>query len=598
MQFLKQVFASLLGTFLAFVLFSIFGVSIFTVMLLAALVEEEAPHLKDKSILTFDLSAEIQDTVPIASFAASFTEGDDKILSLRHAVKAIEAAAKDDRIVALFLDGSGGEGSSGYANLQALRRALEKFQEADKKIIAYDVDWTERKYYLGSIADEILLNPMGAMELNGLGSQQLFFTGALEKFGIGVQIVRVGKYKSAVEPYTQQQLSPENREQLENLLGDLWENFLQVVGKSREISSQQLQNLVSTRGLFLPQEAISTGLADELAYLDEVEAKFRKLTQQSKKKQGFRQIDLGTYAEIARQESRSSANKVGILYAQGTIVYGEGSREQMGSDRLMRQLRELRDDDEIKTVVLRIDSPGGSALASELILRELQLLQKKKPTIVSMGNVAASGGYWIAMGADRIFAELTTVTGSIGVFSILPNIEKIAAENGLTWDVVKTAPFADTSSISRPKTEQELKIIQGGVDRIYELFLDKVAKSRYLPRETVAAIAQGRVWSGLDAKKLGLVDELGGLDAAIAYAAKKADLGEDWQVEEYREEPSFNELLGSLFSLAIAPQQTQFSPSSSLMKEWQNLQKELNILQNLNDPQNIYTLFPFSLNID
>ena len=592
MQFFKQIFASLLGTFLALVLFSLFGISVFTMILVASIAagQEESPRVKENSILTFDLSEIIEDTIPIDAFAERFAEGDSGVLSLRRAVKALEAAAEDDRIVALLLDGSGGDGSTGYANLQALRRALEKFRSADKKIIAYDVDWGEREYYLSSLADEILLNPRGAIDVNGLGVQQLFLTGALDKFGIGIQVVRVGKYKSAVEPYTQQQFSPENREQLENWIGDAWQEFLQVVGEAREIAPQELQNLVSANGIFLPQDAIAFGLADELAYFDEVESKLRELTKQTQKKKGFRQIDLGTYADIARKDESSSRNKIGVLYARGVIVYGEGSREQLGSDRLVRQLRELREDKDLKAVVLRIDSPGGSALASELILRELKLLQKAKPTIVSMGNIAASGGYLIAMGSDYIFAESMTTTGSIGVYGILPNIEKFSEDNGITRDVVKTAPFADTRSILRPKTEQELTIIQRFVDRIYEVFLDSVAESRSLPKNTVDEIAQGRVWSGLDAKELGLVDELGGLDDAIAYAAKEADLGDDWEVEEYREEPTFSEILESFLSLASAPHKTQTVNFAPLMKEWQHLQEEVRILQSLNDPQSVYSI--------
>lgn len=593
MQFFKQVFASLLGTFLALIFFGIFGVSVFTAILVASLAtgEEESPRVRNKSVLTFDLSAEVEDTVPIDAFAASFAEGEGNALSLRRAIRAIEAAAEDDRIVALFLDGSRGDGRTGFANLQALRRALEKFRSAEKKIIAYDVNWGEREYYISSLADEILLNPRGSIDVNGLGVQQLFLTGALEKFGIGIQVVRVGKYKSAVEPYTQQEFSPENREQLENWIGDAWQEFLQVVGKGREMTPQQLQSLINQNGLFLPLEAIAAGFVDELAYYDEVEAKLRELTDQAKIKKGFRQIDLETYAGITRKSDRSSDNKIGVLYARGAIVYGEGNQEQIGSDRFVRQLRELREDEDLKAIVLRIDSPGGSALASELILRELQLLQEAKPTIVSMGNVAASGGYLIAMGSDYIFAESMTTTGSIGVYGILPNVEKIAADNGITRDVVKTAPYADAESILRPKTEAELVIIQRFVDRIYEVFLDSVTESRKLPRQTVAEIAQGRVWSGLDAKELGLVDELGGLDAAIAHAAEKAELGDDWEVEEYREEPTLSEILESFLSIATAPQKKEETNFSPFLKEWQHLQEEFKILQSLNDPKGVYSIF-------
>lgn len=585
LKFLRDVLASTLGVILALVLAGVLSGGLLLFFLVAlGLSDEEETLVGDRTVLVWDLSTPIRDTQLLGELGTWFTsESGD--LSLRQATAALEAAAEDDRIVALLIDGRQGEAGLGFAMLGELRPALEAFQASGKKIVAYHVDWSEGSYYLGAIADSVVINPLGAMEMNGFSAEQPFLTGALDRFGIGVQVLRVGEYKSAVEPFTETEFSPENREQLTTLLGDLWGDFLTVVGGDRNKTPQQLQQIAATQGILLPEAALTAGLVDEIAYFDEVAAQLRELTEESEEpKRYFRQISLTNYHnDVSLASSTSYRQNVAVLYAEGEIVYGEGEIEQIGSDRLIRQLRELREDERIKAIVLRVNSPGGSATASELILRELQLTREEKPIIVSMGNVAASGGYWIAMGGDRIFAETNTITGSIGVFGLAINLEAITNNNGITWDTVKTAPLADIDTISRPRTEAEMAQLQQFVDQIYTLFLEKVAKGRDLPTAQVAELAQGRVWSGADALSNGLVDEIGGLEAAIAYAAERAELGEDWGVEEYQNEPDFEELL--LRTLSV-------QTNSPLTAQWLQLQTQLRQLQTWNDPRQVYALWP------
>jgi protease-4 len=402
----------------------------------------------------------------------------------------------------------------------------------------------------------------------------------------------VGNYKSAVEPYTRASLSPENRQQLETLIGGIWQNFITNVASSRKISPTQIQAIADNQGLLSAQEAKSKGLIDQIAYWDEVLAKLTSLS--AKEQQTFRQIDLASYSDVAVKSvpEKSSANKIAVVYAEGAIVNGDGTFETVGGDRFSRELRKIRNDDEVKAVVLRINSPGGSATASEIILREIQLIKAEKPVIISMGDVAASGGYWMATGGQHIFAEPNTITGSIGVFSLLFNTEKIGNNFGLTWDTVKTAKLADLSTNVRPKSEQEIAIYQQTVNKIYDLFLDKVSQSRKIPKEKVAEIAQGRVWLGTDAQKIGLVDDLGGLNAAIAYAVAQTNLGQDWEIVEYPQKKSLEAaILGKLFNIQAF---TVVNPSDPLTVEWEKFKQELGVLQTFNDPKSVYARLPFN----
>lgn len=602
-QFLKQTFASTIGSMIGLCLFLGLSVGGLVLILLITVSDsKKSQGVQDKSVLVFDLSTQVKDSKSPANLAQAFSAEKQESIPLRRVLESINEATKDDRIVAMLLDGRKVSTPNGYATIEEVRTALEKFKAAGKKIIAYDVTLSEQEYYLASLADEVIVNPMGTMELNGLSSKQMFFKGALEKYGVGVQVIRVGDYKSAVEPYIRADLSPANKEQTKVLLWDLWGKFLNHVADSRKLDLVKLQQLVDAKGYLEPQEAKQAGLIDQVGYYDQVVSKLRTLTQETKdteETESFRQVDLGAYATQMIPSTEVAVNagsKIAVIYAEGAIVDGSGSIETVGSDRFAEDFQELRADESVKAVVLRINSPGGSATASDVILREILLTKKKKPVIVSMGNVAASGGYWIAAGADEIFAEENTITGSIGVFGLLSNIQEIANVNGVTWDVVKTGKFADIDSNVRPKTKAELAIYQQSVDKTYGLFVSKVADYRHLPVAKVKEIARGRVWSGKEAIKIGLVDRLGGLESAIAYAAKKANLGNSWQLEEYPQQNPFDtQILQQLFTAKTWESQAAQEPiTAELLK----IKQELSMLSAFNAPSGVYARLPFNFEID
>jgi protease IV len=595
-DFLKYTFATVLGLLL------FLGVSVggLVFLIVATAARDTGPTVKDKSVLVFDLSQNITDSkAPTDTLNGVLAGNDRNSITLRSVLDALDHATTDKRIVGIYIYGDGsGSNAAGFATLKEVRQALERFRAAGKPIFAYDVDWREREYYLGSVANTLAINPIGSLEMNGLSSETTFFAGALKKFGVGVQVTRVGKYKSAVEPFLLTKRSPASREQTETLLGDLWQEFLTTTGKARQLTPQKLQEIADNKGMLVAKEAQQAGLFDRVVYDDEIEAELEKLTGEDEDKSSFRHVTLKTYAKIAAKDTKkSSKNQIAVVYAEGEIVNGQGTAGMVGGDRLAAQLRDLRLDPDVKAVVLRVNSPGGSATASEIIQREIVLLrQAKKPIVVSMGDVAASGGYWIATYGDRIFAEPNTITGSIGVFGQLLNLQKLANENGITWDVVKTGKFADSQTISRPKTPEELALAQRAVNQIYDQFLTKVADSRKIAKVKVAEIAQGRVWSGLQAKSLGLVDEMGGLDAAIKDAVKRANVGDDWQLMEANRSRSFREqIIEQLFeSKLVAPTM----PTDRLTQEIQKFQADLGILQTMNDPHGIYLRLPINFRID
>lgn len=611
-NFLKQTFASVVGTLLGLLIFLGIGVTGLVLMLVLVASRDTEPQVREKSMLVYDLSLNITDAPSKSGTSALLQQvsgENDNSIALHTVLDTLEKARRDSRIIGIYLDGSEGAEASdtGYATLKEVRQALQRFRDAGKTIIAYGTEWGKRDYYLSSVANTIILNPLGALEINGLSSQPVFLTGALQKYGVGVQVVRVGKFKGAVEPLIRTNLSPENRQQTQQLLSDVWGEWRYSVGNSRKLSQEKLQAIADSQGLLQADPAQKQGLVDKIAYFDQVLGQLKQLTGEDEENKTFRQISLSKYAEVPGKSlgvERNSQNQVAVVYAEGAIVNGQGAAGQVGGDRFARIFRRIRQDDDIKAVVLRVNSPGGSATASEIIQREVRLTGQVKPVIVSMGDIAASGGYWIVTDAKRIFAQPNTITGSIGVFGQLLNLQKLANNNGITWDVVKTGKYADTQTVSRPKSPQELAIIQRSVDRIYDMFLTKVAQGRKLPQQNVAEIAQGRVWSGIAAKKIGLVDEMGGLDAAIEYAAKQAKLGNDWELREYPEARTFSErLLGrlsgevrSIFSQDI--QQTQLTPPDPLSAEIYKLRDEVSILQSMNDPLDVYARLPFNLKID
>ncbi|MDD1465968.1 signal peptide peptidase SppA, partial [Dolichospermum sp. ST_sed5] len=449
-NFIKQTLASLVGSLMGLTIFS--GVSTLGFLLIligVASSQSSAPTVKDKSVLVFDLSMKITDSEPDSGqlLQKTFSGVEENSITLRKVVKTIENAGYDQRIVAIYLDGTNANSAVGYASLKEIRQALEKFRKTGKKIIAYSTDWSEREYYLSSVANQIVVNPMGAMEVNGLSSQPMFLAGAFQKYGVGVQIVRVGKFKGAVEPLILDKLSPENREQTQKLLDDVWGEWRTSVGTSRKILPQKLQAIANSQPILEATAAKSNGLVDTIAYQDQVFTDLKKLTGKNEKDKTFTKISLGDYAEVP-EKSLNSDHKIAIVYAEGEIVNGSGDNGQVGGDNFAKIFSKIRQNDQIKAVVLRINSPGGSATAAEIMQREIKLTRQVKPVIVSMGDVAASGGYWIASDSTRIFAQPNTITGSIGVFGVLFNGQKLGNNNGITWDTVKTAQYADQQTIS------------------------------------------------------------------------------------------------------------------------------------------------------
>ncbi len=607
-QFLKYTLASLTGSILFFLLLG-FLLTLGAVGLVGALIaglgrESDAPDVEENSVLVYDLSAAIPDSLAAIDPSALLFGGPAPAqLTLRQAVLALEAAATDDRITALYLKGTGADVGTGLASQREIQQALEVFRATDKPILAYDVSWSEREYALAALADTIYLNPFGEVEMNGLYSETMYQAEALEKLGVGVQVTRVGRYKSAVEPLIRNSMSPEEREQTQQLLGDIWQTLLAETAAPRSLQPRQLHTIANTQGFLFGAEAKTQQLADAIAYEDEVITALRELTGEGNQPEDdldFRQISLARYAETVEDPltSRRSDNQVALVYAEGPIVDGDsdsfGSSSVIAGNTLARQLRQLRQDDQVKAVVLRVNSPGGSATASEVILREIQLVRKAgKPVVVSMGNVAASGGYWISCQADAILAQPTTITGSIGVFGVFLNLEDLGTKVGVNWDSVRTAQLADIFSNTRPRTEAELNVLQQSVDTIYDAFLDRVSQGRDLPAAQVAELAQGRVWSGKAALRLGLVDELGGLNRAIATAAELAELGEDWRLQEYPEDTEWQRFL----RIFLGSEATVATAQDPLTAQVVNFLDDTQLLRTLNDPRGIYSLMPFRLEV-
>jgi protease IV len=602
--FLKQTLASTLGSFLGLTIFS--GISLLTVLfviggIVASFEDKGLPTVKDKTILVLDLSAGITDFNPGATLEQTLTGRGKKDLTLHQVTSAIQSASKDNKIVAIYLDGSRArsKGGSGLASLREVRLALNNFRQAGKQIYAYDADLSRRDYYLASVANTIALNPLGTLDLNGFQTENLFYRGAFDKYGVGAEVIRVGKYKSAYESFSLKGFSPESRKENQELLGNLWGDFKETIGSNRQIPASEIQAIADTQGNLSAVDALNKKFVDKILYPDQVKQELIKIGVEEKAG-SFRKIGIGEYSEIAAAKEKNSEQKIAVLYAQGTIVEGGSEPGQIGGDTFSETIAELRRNKNIKAVVLRVNSPGGSATASDRMQRELKLLSKEKPLVVSMGNVAASGGYYISANASRIFAQPNTITGSIGVIGLQLNFQKLASNQGLTWDVVKTSKFADSATVSRPKTKEELAIAQKFVNQIYDEFLDRVAEGRKIPKDKVNEIAQGRVWSGTEALKIGLVDELGGLQESIAYAAKQAKLGDNWELAEYPDTEDFQTRLLKRLNgeeATLLRQQTN-STDSVLTNEFKKLQASLTELKNLNDPRGVYARMTFNLNLD
>ena len=566
------------------------------------------------SILVFDMSINVTDSPEHAtsenSLSSALGQDQARSMTLHRLVSALKKAAKDERITGLLLMGSfePADFGTGYACLKELREAVIDFKKGDghtpKKVYAYLDAPTTRDYYVASAANVIYMNPYGEMEMPGLAVVKTYYAGALQKYGIDVQVTRVGKYKSAVEPFILTKMSDADREETQKLIDDLWGDFISAVTTSRPIDAASLQTLVDTDGYIIPQHALDAKLVDKLGYFGDVLNELGKVAPSSdyaKIPLPFKQVAIGDYISAGRTPrllgERGSDNVVAVLYLEGEIVDGWGDTTNVGGDRFAAELRQLRKDDDVKAVVLRVNSPGGSAYASEVIQHEIIALKAKKPVIISMGNYAASGGYWVSTYGDRIFAEPNTLTGSIGVFGMFVDVQKLGNDFGITWDSAKTGAYADFETISRPKTEQELNLAQLRVNDLYDKFLTKVSESRKIPRASLELIAQGRVWPGSEALDLKLVDEIGGLEKAITYAANndKAKLGDRYRVKEYPEQLNFAEALAQLFNNQEEP--LSKAKTDPLTQQFLKMKSDLKELQGFNDPLGAYARMPLGWEI-
>ena len=523
-QFFKFVFASMLGFFLTLLIFTVIVIGGITALVSST---EKTAEVKENSILYVNLNFPITER----SEANPFEDVDfgplksEKVLGLNDILKSIKNAKEDNKIKGIYLDVS--YVSTGMATLEEIRNELINFKKSGKFIIAYSEVYSQGSYYLASVANKVYLNPQGILELKGFSSQISFFKGALEKLAIEPQIIKVGTYKSAVEPFILESMSDANKQQMTALLGSLFENFTKGIATSRKIPQDSVYAIANQLQSRSPEDAVKLKLVDGLKYKDEVLAELKKLTK-TDLKDDLTTIGLSDYVSSIKNTS-TAKDRIAVVYANGDIMGGEGDENTIGSETLSRALRNAREDDKIKAVVLRVNSPGGSALASDVIWREVVLTKKVKPIMVTMGDYAASGGYYIACAADSIFAEPNTITGSIGVFAILPNMKGFFYEIlGVTFDGVKTSEYADLGNISRPLTGAEKMLLQKEVNRTYNDFTKRVADGRKISQQYVDSIGQGRVWTGEQAVKLGLVDRIGHIEDAIKAAAKKA------KIKEYR----------------------------------------------------------------
>ncbi len=531
-SFFKYVLATVTGIVLSFILLFVVGLIIIGGMI-ASMTSDKEATVADNSLLHIDMKHEITERTVPDPFEDVDIPGltTTKSFGLNDILKRIEAAKDDDRIKGIYLDLSAMPGS--FATLQEIRDALLDFKDSGKFIVAYSEGYTQRAYYLASTADRVYVNPEGTVDFRGLASQTMFLKGTLDKLGIEAQVIKVGTFKSAVEPFILDKMSDANREQVNAILESIYGHFLGEISASRRLSTDSLRAVADGYLARTADDAVAHGLVDGKKYKDELISELKDSLDIDEDKD-LQVVALTKYKPSTTSASASVRDRVAVVYAVGEITSGEGSDDVIGSERISRELRKLRRDDKVKAVVFRINSPGGSALASDVIWREVDLLRREKPVIVSMGDVAASGGYYIAAAADSIFAQPNTITGSIGVFGIIPNMQGLYNDKlGITFDGVKTGKYADAlSNLARPLTADERNIIQLEVNRVYDTFLQRVADGRKLTAAQVDSIGQGRVWSGQQALENGLVDRLGSIDDAIAAAAQKAGL-ERYRVVTY-----------------------------------------------------------------
>ncbi|MDR2845571.1 MAG: signal peptide peptidase SppA [Puniceicoccales bacterium] len=601
-SFFKSFLAVLLGNLIVGMVLMALSFSMLIVFIFALASESTAPT-PDKAFLVFDLNTTISDTPEQGDDSLSgLLKGSASRIGLWDVASALDAAGRDKHVCGLFITGSleAQNFGSGFAALAEVRRAIEDFKATGKPVVAYLDNPSLKNYYVAATADTIYLHPYAELGVRGMASESFYLGAALKKYGIGVQTTKVGKYKSAVEPFISDKMSDADREQKQALLDTLWGEVSADIATSRKTTPERIQALADKHGIMDADTALEEKLVDKIAYLDEVIEALKELGAEDAANTSFVQISLQDYTHRQQQNKKQKGKStIAIVYAEGEIVDGDGKADSIGGDALAARLRQLRHDDDIVALVLRVNSPGGSAFASEVIQREVRLMSAaNKPVVVSMGSLAASGGYWISAYADTIFAEKTTITGSIGVFGLMFNMHDLAANLGVGFDGVKTARFADLETLSRPKTQDELALLQKQTDKIYNAFLSKVAEGRKLERSSVERLAEGRVWAGKTAKRLGLVDTYGGLREAVAEAAKRAKTGARYSVRQYPERrttwETFTESLqqhdGTPPIARVTAPTREHSIAAHMTRQFGQTWR---LLENMNDRNGVYARLPY-----
>ncbi|MER3374096.1 MAG: signal peptide peptidase SppA [Allomuricauda sp.] len=585
MNFLRNLLASILGSLMAF------GILMGMFFIFIALVSnaDDGVVVKRNSILEFGFMAPIKDYTGKDETDPFLGLWNNEI-GLDEILHAIKIAKEDPNIEGISLTTNFLQ--AGIAQTREIREALLDFKSTGKFVYAYSDFYTQKDYYLASVADEVYLNPVGTLDFKGLSTEILYFKDLQEKTGVKMEVIRHGKYKSAVEPFLSNTMSAENRLQIQELISSIWNVIVDDISTSRSITPENLNVIADTLGGRTPKYALASGLVDGNLHFDQYEDLLREKVY-FEKDEPLNYIKFEDYAFTAnRKKVHTGTDKIAVIYALGEIFYGEGSKDYIGQGLIVDALRKAKDNENIKAIVLRVDSPGGSALVSDIIWREMELTKEEKPVVVSFGNVAASGGYYIGVGGDKIFAEPTTITGSIGVFGTIPNVNELAGNIGINAEQVGTNKNSVDYSLFEPMSNTFRNTIEEGIEDTYQTFLERVAAGRNMSIEQVDALAQGRVWSGVDAQANGLVDELGNLDDAIAAAAELAGL-DSYGIRKYPKYKSdferFMEDLGGVKSKIgeEAIKEQIGAEAYQLLSEFKQFSKQ----------KGIQAKMPFSLNI-
>lgn len=578
-SFFKIVFASLLSL----IIFSLIGLFII-IGIAATLSSEEPKQVSSNSVLVLDLAESFPEQTKSDAFTELISKKKGKVPSLSTLVNLIQFAAKDSSIKGIYIKCQ--QNPNGYAASEEIRTALLDFKKSKKFIIAYGETITQKGYWIANVADQIYTHPQGGLEWNGFSYESMFLKGLLDKLEIQPQVFYAGKFKSATEPFRYTEMSPANKLQTSIWLNSVYNNFIQGVSNERKISVDTLKYLSDKGVIQNGEDALAHHLVDGLFYDDQV----KKRIAQNVRISNVQDISFLSFNEYATAVAirGTGAGKIAVIYADGDIVMGKGQNNSIASDDYRSLIQRIRNDKSIDAVVLRVNSPGGSALASDIIWRELELLKKEKPVVVSMGDYAASGGYYISCNADLIYSDANTITGSIGVFSVIPNISNFMKNKlGITFDRVNTSTYADAPSSTRALNATEQKFIQAGVDSIYNTFKNRVAKGRNKSVEYIDSIAQGRVWIGADAIKVGLVDRIGTLNDAIASAAKMAKL-KGYSIKAYPEPKSFIEDFIADYEDKV---KTKAIKEEIGLEQWQAFQQIKSIQQMVGEPQTRMPIF-------